>query len=281
MAGSEEKGGAHDIMSTKRSVALSFLVFLSGCVVAVFFAAFASADTHIVVGGNTDCQSTGIMAVKQAQNPGDNFVPVAYGTCDGDFAPFVGSTTPNDAYNQGVSATQAAWDDNCSQGQKCILEGFSYGDAPVSAVGTNVGADKPGSNTHVITNGNAWGETGSLGPTPGLLGAGTKIGAPVIGVPLNIPQVAGSENRNNVNDFWGDDAGQPVWAEGTMAGEINGDNNGTPPQHNIPDGDPTATWVSSDGVTQESYGQPLPGVVPPQDNPVVDTSNTLAPPPNA
>lgn len=230
----------------------------------------ASADTHILVGGNTDCTSQGLLNVKAAQ--GDlqgNPVPVSYGDCSGDFGPFVGGMAPNVAIQQGVDATRAAWNQYCSNGDRCVIEGFSIGAAPVSIVGNDVGADKPGSNTHVVTDGNAWGKLGVFGPQPALVGSFIKIGAPVIGVPVNIPQVAGSENRFGVNDGWADNSGQPPWAEITQLSTINGAGD-VPPQHFVPDGAPTGTFVTDDGVTQESYGDPLFGVVPPADNALVD-----------
>jgi hypothetical protein len=248
--------------------ALACLLFGSG---------FASADTHIIVGGNTDCTSQGLANTIAAQGrlQGDP-VPVAYGTCDGDFAPFSGSTTPNDAFNQGVAATRAAWDQHCANGSRCVIEGFSYGDAPAIQVASDVGADQPGSNTRLITNGNAWGDPGVFGPTPGPIGVGINVGAAVIGVPANLPVVPNSENRNDVNDAYGSNGGQPPWAEITQLSTINGaDTNGDgvqdiPPQHNVPNGPITGSYVDENNVTNNFYGDPLPGVVPPADNPVVN-----------
>jgi len=237
----------------------------------------AHADTHIVVGGNTDCTSQGLTntLAAQGQLQGDP-VPVVYGTCDGSFAPFVGSTLASDAINQGVVATRQAWDANCSNGERCVLEGFSIGAAPVTIVGNDVGADQPGSNTHVITDGNAWGAPGVFGGLPGVVGVGINVGAAVITVPLHIDQVSGSENRFNVNDAWAADSAQPPWAEITDLSTLNGAGD-IPPQHTVPSGEPTATFTTNDGVTQEVYGQPFFGVIPPQDNPLVNPE--LLPPP--
>lgn len=251
--------------------AVKLLLFALGCAIALFCAGSAHADTHIWVGGNTDCTSQGYMHAGTNPNPADNNVPVTYGTCDGDFAPFLGSTTPPDAIQQGVDGTRAAWDANCSAGQRCVLHGFSVGAAPVSIVGNDVGADKPGSNTHVITEGNAWGQPGVFGGQPGLLGVGINIGAPVVGVPTHIDQVPNSENRFTPNDGFAANSGQTPVGEITQLSCINGCGN-VPPQHFIQTGSPTATFTTSDGVHQEVYGDPLPGVIAPQDNPVVNSA---------
>lgn len=232
-------------------------------------AVVALADTNIWVGGNTDCTSQGYMHAGGNPVPGTNNVPVVYGTCDGDFAPFLGSTDAGVAIGQGTVATKQAWDANCSAGQRCTIHGFSIGAAPAAIVGNQVGADQPGSNTHVITEGNAWGEPGVFGGQPGFVGTFINIGAPVISVPLHIDQVPNSENRFNPNDGWADNSGQPPWAEITQLSCINGCGN-IPPQHYIQTGTPTAEFTTSDGVHQKVYGDPLPGVIAPQDNPLVN-----------
>lgn len=245
-------------------------------------AVIALADTDIWVPGNTDCTGSGyIHAGANPTSPRNTNIPVAYSTCDGSFAPFMGSTTPPDAIAQGVDATRKVWDANCASGvEHCVLHGFSLGAPIVSIVGTDVGADKPGSNTHVITEGNAWGQPGVFGGKPGIVGVGINIGAPVVGLPLQVPQVAGSENRFNVNDGFADDATQQPQAEITNLSLLNGaDLNGDgvqdiPPQHYIQTGNPTAEFHTSDGVRQEVYGDPLPGVVAPQDNPLVNPELT-------
>lgn len=256
-----------------RAVKVTVSATLLGLPVAlgILCAATASADTHIVVGGNTDCTSQQLVDTLAAQGRlQGNPVPVAYGTCDGDFAPFLGSTTPGDAFNQGVAATRGAWDANCANtAQRCVIEGFSYGDAPVLQVGSDVGADQPGSNTHVITNGNAWGDPGIFGPTPGAVGGFVKLGATFIGVPDHLPVVPNSENRNLVNDGWGSNGGQPPWAEITQLSTILGAN-GLPPQHAVPDGPVTSSYVDENDVTNNFYGEPLPGVISPADNPIVN-----------
>lgn len=150
-------------------------------------------------------------------------------------------------------------------------------------VGTDVGADKPGSNTHLVTDGNAWGRPGVFGGTPGIVGVGVNIGAPFVGAPVHIGQVSGSENRFGVNDAWANDAGQPLPAEITEFSTINGadtNNDGVqdiPPQHIVPSGVPTDTFVTPDGVTQEVFGTPLPGVLNPADNPVLNPPLPPAP----
>lgn len=267
-------------MTVKLTVAVGGLM----AVAALYGAGAASADTEIWVGGNTDCTSELYMNAGANPVPGSNNVPVVYGTCDGDFAPFMGSTRAPDAIQQGVDGTRAAWDANCSAGQRCTLHGFSIGAAPAAIVGTDVGADGlGGSNTHVITEGNAWGQLGVFGDKPGIVGVGINIGAPFAGVPLNIAQVPGSENRFNVNDGFADDATQPPWAEITDLSLLNGaDFNGDgvqeiPPQHFIQTGEPVATFTTSDGVQQKVYGDPLPGVIAPQNNPLVNPE--LAPEP--
>src|ERR1700758_5293463 len=66
----------------------------------------ALVDTHIVVGGNTDCTSQLFLAVKQSQSdfdPNANYVPVQYGDCAGDFAPWLGGATPQAAIADGVN----------------------------------------------------------------------------------------------------------------------------------------------------------------------------------
>lgn len=241
-------------------------------------AVMALADTDIWVGGNTDCTSQGYMhSGANPTSPENVNVPVVYGTCDGDFAPFLGSTRADDAIAQGVDATRQVWDVHCASGvEHCVLHGFSIGAAPVTIVGKQVGADGPGSNTHVITEGNAWGQPGVFGGKPGIVGVGVNIGAPFTGVPLHIDQVAGSENRFNVNDGFADDATQQPQAEITNLSLLNGaDTNGDgvkdiAPQHYIQTGKPVAEFRTNDGVRQEVYGDPLPGVQPPQDNPLVN-----------
>src|SRR6201993_68179 len=211
-------------MNSKALAMRAFLLLTGGVAAGFLCGGLAHADTHILVGGNTDCSSQVLLQTKIAQNDlqGDP-VPISYGTCDGDFAPWVGSTPANVAIQQGVDATLQAWQDNCSAGQRCVIEGFSIGAAPVSIVGNQVGADQPGSNTHVITDGNAWGQLGAFGgPNPGPLGNAAKTGGPVFtGVPVDVPQVAGSENRVGVNDFWADDSGQNINGENEMASCIN------------------------------------------------------------
>lgn len=247
------------------------LATVSGVAALFIGTGIGHADTHIVVGGNTDCRSLGLMQTKIDQ--GDvrgELVPVAYGTCDGDFAPFLGSTPANVAIDQGVAATRQAWNDHCSDGSRCTLEGFSLGDAPVSIVGNDVGADQPGSNTHVVTNGNAWGDPGVFGPTPGPIGVFVNIGAPFASAPTDIPVVPNSENRNGYNDAWGANGGQPPWAEITQLSTINGGANGLPPQHYVPSGEPAGSYVDENGVDNKFYGEPFPGVIPPEGNPVVN-----------
>lgn len=263
-----------------------FIVLLLGmCVCALVglgAAGLANADVDIWVPGNTDCTGQGYMnAGANPTSPGNVNVPVAYSTCDGSFAPFMGSTTPPDALNQGVDATRAAWNQWCADGtQHCVLHGFSLGAPIVTMVGNDVGADKLGSNTHVITEGNAWGAPGVLGGKPGFIGGFINIGAAVVGLPPQIPQVAGSENRFTPNDAFAANSGQPPWAEITQLSVINGaDVNGDgvqdiAPQHFIQTGDPTAEFHTSDDVRQEVYGDPLPGVIPPQDNPLVNPELT-------
>lgn len=265
--------------SIKIGVGVAVGAPLAAAFLSLFTAGTAAASpgehVHIVVGGNTDCTSQG--ATDKIASEGrlqGRPVPVPYSTCDGSFAPFLGSTNAGAAIQQSVTNTRTAWDQNCTNGEICTMEAFSLGDAGVSIVGNDVGADKPGSNTHVITNGNAWGYTGVFGGKPGVVGVGINIGAPFANVPTHIDQVQGSENRNGVNDGWGDNAGQPINAEITQLSCLNGCN-GLPPQHDIPAGDPTATF-QAEGVTQESFGTPLPGVIPPQDNPIVDP-NAVSP----
>lgn len=238
----------------------------------------AGAATHLWFGGNTDCTSQSYMNAGGNPNPSDNNVPIAYSTCDGSFAPFLGSTSAPDAIQQGVDAGRAAWDQFCSHGESCTLHGFSVGAAPAAIVGNEVGADAPGSTTHVITEGNAWGAPGVFGGKPGFIGGFINLGAPFAGVPTHIDQVPNSENRLNVNDGWGDNSGQPPWAEITQLSCINGcgDN---PPQHYIQTGEPVASFTTNDGVHQEVYGDPFPGVVPPQDNPIVNPELLPAAPP--
>lgn len=241
-------------------------------------AVIALADTDVWVGGNTDCTGQAYMhAGANPTSPRNTNIPVAYSTCDGSFAPFLGSTRPDVAIDQGVTATRRVWDANCATGlEHCVLHGFSLGAPVVTIVGTQVGADQPGSNTHIITEGNAWGQPGVFGGKPGIVGIGINIAAPVIGLPQQIPQVSGSENRFNVNDGFADDATQQPQAEITDLSLVNGaDVNGDgvqdiPAQHYIQTGTPTAEFHTNDGVRQEVYGDPLPGVVPPQDNPLVN-----------
>lgn len=229
------------------------------------------ADTHIVVGGNTDCTSKEFLATKESQgdfNPNDTYIPVPYGDCAGDFAPFIGGMRAPDAIAQGTANTQAVWDANCSAGQRCILEGFSLGDAPVANVGNNVGADALGkSNTHVITNGNGWGESGLLSDSSNPIDVLEKGAANLFtGVPASIPQVPGSENRNFTNDAWGNGGDQPPWAQITQLSTINADPNTGLPQHAAPDAtQPHATYKGDDGATQEMFpGQgTYPGVIDP------------------
>jgi hypothetical protein len=237
-------------------------------------AVLALAQTDIWVGGNTDCTSQGYMHADGNPIAGHNNVPVAYGTCDGDFAPFLGSTTASDAIAQGVAATHQAWDANCANtSESCTLHGFSIGAASASIVANDVGADKPGSNTHLITEGNAWGQPGVFGGKPGFIGFWINVGAPFAGVPLHVDQVAGSENRFNVNDGFADDATQAPNVEIVNLSCLNHCDD-LPPQHFIQSGSPAATFKTNDGVKQEVYGDPLPGVIPPQDNPVVNPELT-------
>jgi hypothetical protein len=233
-------------------------------------AVMALAQTDIWVGGNTDCTSSSYQHASSNEQLGRHSVAVQFGTCDGDFAPFLGSTRADDAISQGVTATRQAWDANCGNGiEECTLHGFSIGAAPATIVANDVGADRPGSNTHLITEGNAWGQPGVFGGKPGPIGFWINVGAPATGVPLRIPQVAGSENRFNVNDGFADDALQQPQAEIQNLSCLNGCD-GQPPQHYIQNGTPTASFTTDDGVKQVVYGQPFPGVVAPQDNPAVN-----------
>lgn len=231
----------------------------------------ANADVDIWVPGNTDCTGQGYAhAGANPTSPDNTNVPVAYSTCDGSFAPFMGSTTPPDAIAQGVAATRAKWDQYCASGaEHCVLHGFSLGAPIVTIVGNDVGADKIGSNTHIITEGNAWGTPGVFGGKPGLLGVGINIGAQAVGLPLEIPQLAGSENRFTPNDAFAANSGQTPAGEITQLSCINGCGD-VPPQHFIQQGDPTAEFHTADDVRQEVYGDPLPGVIAPQDNPLVN-----------
>lgn len=259
---------------------------LVAAALAVFYGAgVASADTDIWVGGNTDCTSQGYMEAGANPPPGTNNVPVVYSTCDGSFAPFLGSTRADEAIRQGVEGTRREWNRWCSSGQTCRLHGFSVGAAPVAIVGNDVGADTPGSNTHVITEGNAWGYSGVFGEAPpGFVGFWINVGAPAIGVPLEVAQVPNSENRLNPNDGWANNSGQTPWGEITQLSTLNGvDTNGDgvqeiPPQHFIQTGEPTAVFRSPDGVEQKIYGEPFPGVVAPQNNPLVNPPPVLADP---
>lgn len=243
--------------------------------VALFLGApTALADTgniDIWVPGNTDC--TGEVYMHAGANPTspENInVPVAYSTCDGSFAPYMGSTTAPDAIAQGVEATRRVWNEQCASGvEHCVLHGFSLGAPIATIVATNVGADKPGSNTHLITEGNAWGVPGVFGGKPGAIGFWINVGSPAAGVPLRIPQVAGSENRFNVNDAFAANSGQTPEGEISQLSCINGCD-GLPQQHYIQTGKPVAEFRTSDGVRQEAYGDPMPGVIPPQDNPIVN-----------
>jgi hypothetical protein len=237
-------------------------------------AVLALAQTDIWVGGNTDCTSQSYQHADGNEQLGRHSVAVQFGTCDGDFAPYLGSTPANVAIDQGVAVTRQAWDANCANGvEQCTLHGFSIGAAPVAIVGNDVGADKPGSNTHVITEGNAWGKPGVFGGQAGIVGIGINIGAPFVPIPTHIDQVAGSENRFNVNDGFADDATQSLPSEIVNLSCLNGCDD-QPPQHFIQSGSPTATFKTSDGVKQEVYGDPLPTTVPPQDNPFVNPELT-------
>lgn len=231
-------------------------------------AGIASADTHILVGGNTDCTSQQLLQIKNEQRDVHGTpVPIEYGDCVGDFAPFLGSVNMTDAVQQGVDATQAAWDQNCSTGQRCTLEGFSIGAPVVSIVGDNVGADRPGSNTHVVTDGNPYGTPGFMGPNS-QLGDVVKPMAAGFGVVSDAPIVAGSENRFNVNDFWANGGGQTVGAVINQGTAINGIPDLLPPQHEVPNPDALHdTYVDENGVTNEVYGEPLAEVVNPADQP--------------
>lgn len=274
---------------------LLFLLGVFACVlIGLGWSAIASADAgtgnsntgniDIWTGGNTDCTSQNYMHTgANPTSPANLNIPVAYGACDGSFAPFLGSMRANDAMNQGVDALTRIWKDNCSSGvEHCVMHGFSLGAPIVTIVGNNVGADQPGSNTHVITEGNAWAQPGVFGGKPGPIGFWINVGVPFTGLPLRIPQVSGSENRFNVNDGFADDATQNASAETTNLSLLNGaDTNGDgvqdiPPQHWIQTGDPVAEFRTDDNVRQEVYGDPLPGVVPPQDNPVVNPELTPA-----
>lgn len=251
-------------------IAFAFLAYISSGV----SAAQAHADTNIYVGGNTDCTGQGIIADKQAQgdyNYSATNIPIAYGACDGSFAPFLGSVPMNVAVDQGTAATVQAWRDNC-QGQvpgKCTLEGFSLGAVVVSNAGNQVGADKPGSTTHVITDGHAYGDPGVVGDTPNFVGGFVKAAGPAFGIVTDVPAVPGSENRGNINDFFYNGGNQNPGDQIAMGSCINGCG-AVPPQHEIPD--PAAqhdTYVSDDGVTQEVFNTAgaFPGVVNPADIP--------------
>lgn len=232
-------------------------------------AVLAFAHTDIWFGGNTDCTSQGYMHAGANPNPNDRNIPVVYGTCDGAFAPFLGSTAAPDAIQQGVDVGQALWRANCTHGESCTLHGFSIGAAPATIVANEVGADRPGSNTHLITEGNAWGKPGVFGGSPSFIGTWINVGAPALGVPLHINQVPNSENRFNPNDAWANNSGQVPSGEITQLSCINGCGD-IPPQHYIQQGTPTAKFDTSDGVHQEVYGEPMFGVVAPQDNPVIN-----------
>jgi hypothetical protein len=287
-------GGRNEVTNQMNRRVAQALLVLGGGVVAAFLslggAGAANADVHILDGGNTDCTSQGFLATKQSQsdyNPNDTYIPVAYGDCSGDFAPFLGGMRAPDAIAQGTANTQAVWDANCSAGQRCTLEGFSLGDAPVTNVGNNVGADALGvnPNTHVITNGNGWGETGFLSDSSNPVDVAERGAAnAATGVLVDVPQVPGSENRNFTNDIWGNGGDQPPWAQITQVSTINGDPNTGLPQHAAPDvGQPHNTFTTDDGVTQEMFpGQgTYPGVVDPSTIPggEVPDGDAVLPPP--
>jgi hypothetical protein len=273
----------------KSRVVQAFLLFTSGLAVAFFVnTGTASADTHILIGGNTDCTSQGLLATKQAQGDVKGTpVPVHYGDCAGDFAPWVGGTTPQAAIADGVNNAQAVWDQYCSAGQTCTIEGFSLGDAPAAIVANNVGADGLGGapNTHLITNGNAWGEYGFLSESDNPMNVTERgLAGAFTGIPTSIPQVPGSENRNFTNDAWGNGGDQAPWAQITQAATINGDPSTGLPQHAVPDPtQPHATVTTDDGVTQEVFpGQgTYPGVIDPSPLPAGEVPDVDVPPPPA
>jgi hypothetical protein len=201
----------------------------------------ASADTHIYVGGTGDCSSQQAMA--QA-NPSDTNIPVIYPTC------------PN-TIEGGVTAATQAWNDNCTAG--CTLEGVSLGAAVVSIVGQNVGADQPGSTTHVVTDANPWGEPGLLSTPSWLDGIADQVTGATPG--MTVSQVPGSINRFNVNDLLADGGHQSSLGQFMMLLDIGGA--WGQPGHSVPTGQPTNTFATPDGVTQEVYGSPLLWVAPP------------------
>lgn len=269
-------------MRRSRSIKIGVGVAAAAPVVAAFLSLFtsatASADTHIYDGGNTDCTGQKMVDHKKANGDydyGANNIPITYGSCAGNFAPFQGDMPMNVAVDQGVNATVQAWKDNCQgrPAEKCVLDGFSFGAIVVSISGDQVGADKPGSNTHVITEGHGYGESGIVGDGswdgPAILAAGAPFG-----IVQNVPAVPGSENRFKINDFFANggpqNLGDQIAMGSTALGTTNPDGSpGLPPQHAIPTGTPDTTYVSDDGVTQEVFNtaDAFPGVVNPVDVP--------------
>jgi hypothetical protein len=232
---------------------------------ALFSTATAQADTHIYVGGNGDCDSSQFVNGEKAAgqyDPKANNIAITYPVaCPGTPILFV-DPAYNDRIQGAVAEAQKTWDANCTNPlQHCTLEGVSLGSGVVSIVGTNVNADGPSSNTHVITDANPWGAPGFAGANRGVLLDAVDA---VIGFPTDIPQVAGSESRLELGDFISDGAQQSLPVQINMYLQL-----GT--NHTLPIGAPNNTFMTSDGVTQEVFeqGTPIDGVINPADNPAI------------
>lgn len=192
--------------------AVKLLLFMVGFAVAVLCATPANADTHVCVGGYRDPQSAMFSGAKAEQGY----------PCDVSLEWPAGMGLPGDSTNvQGSldvgvpNAVDAYYRAGGGQGKKVVMEGHSLGDFVVSQAGDAIRIQNGGvipPNLHVITNGNAYGDSG-IANDPGFGGQIFNVAAPFLGMPQDIPQMG--VNRTGINDIWGNSADQ--WPQTQIA----------------------------------------------------------------
>lgn len=224
---------------------------------AVFGVGAAHADeTNIYVGGNADptSQLPVDAAMQQGRyDPNDNNMRIHYPASIAVFG-IGGPARMDQSIADGAPKVVDAWRANKFD-EKVRLDCFSLGSAVCNVAAAQIARESGGAlpgNVEVVRNGDGYGVTGILNhPLKRTFEPILKpIMEDMVGIPLDTPQLPGTINRLDINDFWanGGSQGLDIGALIAMVSTI-------PQNHRIPDPrEPHVTFVDKFGVINEIYG---------------------------
>lgn len=221
---------------------------------AVFGMSSANADeTNIYVGGNMDPTSQLPVDAAIAQgryDHNDNNIRTNYSAS---IAP-LGPVRMDQSIAEGSQKVYDSWNANRND-EKVRMECFSLGAAVCDVVASRIAQESGGAlpgNLEIIRNGDGYGTVGIVNhPAAKLFEPIAKpIMEGMIGIPMNIPQTAGTTHRFDAKDLWGAGGSQGLNIFGLMDMALK-----IPQNHRIPDPrEPKVTFVDKFGVKNEIYG---------------------------